>query len=121
MLLGSLLAFEAMCLLLGSEFEPYGVDIFPNLLLCFGDTNAEVRKAADDAANAVINKLSAHGVRMVMLQLQNKCVHAVNAVSVIMLVVEHTFREESTELRKIAAQVIGNMYSAIDQKVSGTV
>lgn len=55
-----------MCLLLGRVFEPYVVHIIPNLLLCFGDTSVEVREAADDTAKAVMSKLSAHGVRMVL-------------------------------------------------------
>jgi ABC-type multidrug transport system fused ATPase/permease subunit len=51
---------------LGAKFEPYVNLLLPHLLLCFGDTDQDVRACTQDAAQVVMSNLTEHGVRMVL-------------------------------------------------------
>lgn len=66
---GALFAYELMSLMLGRTFEPYVVEILPQLLGCFGDPNAGVREACLDTAKTCFASLSSFGVRKVLPQL----------------------------------------------------
>nr|POE93608.1 eif-2-alpha kinase activator gcn1 [Quercus suber] len=63
---GAFLAYELMSLLLGRVFEPYVIQIVPQLLVGFGDTSADVREACLDAAKTCFASLSSFGVKLVL-------------------------------------------------------
>lgn len=63
---GSLMAFELLSTVLGQVFEPYVLQIVPQLLNGFGDSNADVRDACLAAAKACFGKLSSYGVKQIM-------------------------------------------------------
>lgn len=63
---GSLLAYELLSTVLGRLFEPYVIQIVPQLLTGFGDANANVRDAALAAAKACFAKLSSYGVKKIL-------------------------------------------------------
>ena len=66
---GAMFAYELLSLLLGRVFEPYIIEILPQLLACFGDASASVREACLDTAKACFSSLSSFGVRKVLPQL----------------------------------------------------
>ncbi|CAG9949575.1 unnamed protein product [Clonostachys rosea f. rosea IK726] len=62
----SLLAFELFATILGRLFEPYVIQIVPQLLSGFGDANGDVRDACLAAAKACFGNLSSYGVKQIM-------------------------------------------------------
>ena len=66
---GALMAYELLSLILGRVFEPYILQILPQLLSTFGDANADVRDACSDAAKTCFASLSSYGVKLVLPQL----------------------------------------------------
>ncbi|KAF9775456.1 hypothetical protein IL306_006435 [Fusarium sp. DS 682] len=62
----ALLAYELLSAMLGRVFEPYVIQIVPQLLTGFGDANANVREACLAAAKACFAKLSSYGVKRIM-------------------------------------------------------
>ncbi|KAI9891925.1 MAG: translational activator of GCN4 [Vezdaea aestivalis] len=63
---GSLFAYELFSLILGPIFEPYVIEIVPQLLSSFGDANADVRQACLDAAKTCFANLSSFGVKQIL-------------------------------------------------------
>eukprot|EP00041_Stephanoeca_diplocostata_P039135 m.1590416 g.1590416 ORF g.1590416 m.1590416 type:complete len:2646 (+) comp25336_c0_seq1:57-7994(+) len=68
---GALMAYELLCLRLGRLFEPYIMNLLPDLLVCYGDGNKDVRTAAEEAARAIMRTISSHGVKMLLPSLLN--------------------------------------------------
>ncbi|KAK0615207.1 armadillo-type protein [Bombardia bombarda] len=62
----ALLAYELLSTILGRMFEPYVIQIVPQLLTGFGDSSANVRDAALAAAKACFAKLSSYGVKKIL-------------------------------------------------------
>ncbi|KAF7553366.1 hypothetical protein G7046_g7118 [Stylonectria norvegica] len=62
----SLVAYELLSTMLGRLFEPYVIEIVPQLLTAFGDANADVRDACLAASKACFAKLSSYGVKQIM-------------------------------------------------------
>ncbi|CAK7228443.1 translational activator of GCN4 [Sporothrix bragantina] len=62
----SLLAYELLSTILGRLFEPYVIQIVPQLLAGFGDGNPNVRDASLAAAKACFAKLSSFGVKKIL-------------------------------------------------------
>ncbi|KAK9847538.1 hypothetical protein MYU51_018633 [Penicillium brevicompactum] len=63
---GALLAFELLAMILGRTFEPYVIQIVPQLLGGFGDTSIGVRDACLDASRACFQNLSSYGVKEIL-------------------------------------------------------
>ncbi|KAI5921018.1 armadillo-type protein [Camillea tinctor] len=68
---GAFLAFELLATILGRLFEPYVIQIVPQLLTGFGDSSADVRDACLAAAKACFAKLSSYGVKQILPTLLN--------------------------------------------------
>lgn len=67
----TMIAYELLSTILGRLFEPYVIQIVPQLLTGFGDGNADVREAALAAAKACFAKLSSYGVKQILPTLLN--------------------------------------------------
>lgn len=112
-------------------------NIVPKLIEVLGDSHTNVQEAGGDALRvigSVIKNPEIQAIVPVLLQaledpskntskclhslLQTKFVHFIDAPSLalIMPVVQRAFMDRSSETRKMAAQIIGNMYSLTDQK-----
>lgn len=63
---GAFLAYELLSLILGRLFEPYVIQIVPQLLAGFGDANLDVRESCLDASKACFSKLSSFGVKQIL-------------------------------------------------------
>ena len=63
---GALFAYELLALLNGRTFEPYIIQIVPQLLASFGDATAGVREACLDTAKACFSSLSSYGVKIIL-------------------------------------------------------
>ncbi|EFX04322.1 heat-like protein [Grosmannia clavigera kw1407] len=62
----ALLAYELLSTILGRLFEPYVIQIVPQLLVGFGDGNLNVRDASLAAAKACFARLSSFGVKKIL-------------------------------------------------------
>lgn len=63
---GALFAYELLALILGRTFEPYIIQIVPQLLASFGDTTADVREACLDTSKTCFANLSSYGVKIIL-------------------------------------------------------
>lgn len=63
---GAFFAYELLSLILGRVFEPYVIQIVPQLLSGFGDSSADVREACLDASKTCFSSLSSYGVKEIL-------------------------------------------------------
>ncbi|KZV97501.1 ARM repeat-containing protein [Exidia glandulosa HHB12029] len=63
---GAMFAFETLPSTLGRVFEPYIVGLIPSLLASFGDAQADVREATQEAAKVIMSGLSGYGVKLIL-------------------------------------------------------
>jgi hypothetical protein len=63
---GALLAYELLSTILGRIFEPYVIQIVPQLLSSFGDASADIRDGCLAAAKTCFASLSSYGVKKIL-------------------------------------------------------
>ena len=63
---GAFFAYELLSSILGRLFEPYVLQIVPQLLTGFGDATADVREACLDASKTCFSNLSSYGVKVIL-------------------------------------------------------
>ncbi|CAM1500851.1 Fc.00g100130.m01.CDS01 [Cosmosporella sp. VM-42] len=62
----ALVAYELLSTMMGRLFEPYVIQIVPQLLTGFGDANPDVRDACLGASKACFRNLSSYGVKKIL-------------------------------------------------------
>ena len=63
---GALFAYELLSLLMGRMFEPYIIQIVPQLLSSFSDSTSDVRVACLDTSKTCFASLSSYGVKIIL-------------------------------------------------------
>ncbi|WVQ78033.1 hypothetical protein IAT38_000114 [Cryptococcus sp. DSM 104549] len=63
---GALFAYETLSTTLGKIFEPYVIEIIPQLLALFGDSSADVREANQDSSRVIMSRVSGHCVKLML-------------------------------------------------------
>ena len=63
---GALFAYELLSLLLGKIFEPYIIQIVPQLLSSFSDSTLDVREACLHTSKTCFASLSSYGVKIIL-------------------------------------------------------
>ena len=63
---GAFFAYELLALVLGKLFEPFVLQLVPQLLSGFGDSAADVREACLDASKTCFAHLSSYGVKQIL-------------------------------------------------------
>lgn len=63
---GAFLGYELLSTILERIFEPYAIQVIPQLLSGFGDSNQGVREACEDAAKQFNKTLSSYGVQQIL-------------------------------------------------------